>query len=165
MIEINIPSRGIVCLEYLVCDVNGTLAIDGDLITGVKDALTTLKDKLQIKLITANTHGRQDIIDKVLGLQAIRLHTGNEIDQKAAFVRDLGQQNVVAIGQGANDVGLLKEAVLGICILSAEGLAVSSLLAADILVPDILTAFELLQKPLRIVATLNTLNTLNTMNT
>ena len=29
MIELNIPGRGIVRLEHLVCDVNGTLAIDG----------------------------------------------------------------------------------------------------------------------------------------
>jgi soluble P-type ATPase len=29
MIELNIPGRGIVKLDTLVCDVNGTLAMDG----------------------------------------------------------------------------------------------------------------------------------------
>jgi soluble P-type ATPase len=61
---------------------------------------------------------------------------------------------VVAIGQGANDAEMLRSAGIGICLLSKEGTAIESLLAADILVPDIYSAFELLEKPLRLVATL-----------
>jgi soluble P-type ATPase len=48
---------------------------------------------------------------------------------------------------------MLKEAALGICILSKEGTAVSSILAADIVVPDIQSALELFLKPLRLTAT------------
>jgi P-type E1-E2 ATPase len=154
MIELNIPGKGVLRLEHLVCDVNGTLAIDGSLIDGVKRALATLKDRLHINLITADTYSQQYLIDQALGLQAVRLKPGSEIDQKAEFVRQLGKECVVAIGQGANDSGMLNEAALGICILSPEGLAVSSLMAADILVPDLMTAFDLLKKPLRIIATL-----------
>jgi soluble P-type ATPase len=61
---------------------------------------------------------------------------------------------VVAIGQGANDAAMLEAAVIGIGILSQEGIAQRALLAADILVPNIFAALELLDKPLRIVATL-----------
>lgn len=154
MIELNIPGKGILRLEYLVCDVNGTLAIDGKLIDGVNRKLATLKDRLQIKLITADTHGQQFVIDQALGLQAYRLNQGQEIDQKTEFVRQFGKDKVVAVGQGANDAGMLAEAALGICVMSLEGLAVTSLLAADILVPDLMTAFDLLEKPLRIIATL-----------
>jgi len=154
MIELNIPGKGVLRLEHLVCDVNGTLAIDGKLIDGVRRTLATLKDRLQISLVTADTHGQQGLIDQSLGLQAVRLKPGNEIDQKTEFVRQLGKESVVAVGQGANDAGMLAEAALGICILSPEGLAISSLLAADILVPDLMTAFDLLEKPLRIIATL-----------
>jgi soluble P-type ATPase len=49
---------------------------------------------------------------------------------------------------------MLQAAALGICILSAEGTAVKTLLAADLVVANINEAFELLDKPLRIVATL-----------
>jgi soluble P-type ATPase len=49
---------------------------------------------------------------------------------------------------------MLQEAALGICILSREGSATQAVLAADIITPDIFTALELLEKPLRIVATL-----------
>ncbi len=67
---------------------------------------------------------------------------------------DLSADRVVAIGQGANDSAMLKAAALGICVQSREGVAIETLLAADIFVPDIFTALELLEKPLRIVATL-----------
>jgi soluble P-type ATPase len=49
---------------------------------------------------------------------------------------------------------MLQEAALGICVLSTEGTAVQTLLAADLVTPDIITALELLEKPLRIVASL-----------
>jgi soluble P-type ATPase len=49
---------------------------------------------------------------------------------------------------------MLKEAGLGICVLSREATCVEALLAADLLAPDIFAALELLEKPLRIVASL-----------
>jgi soluble P-type ATPase len=48
----------------------------------------------------------------------------------------------------------LKTAALGIAVLSKEGLAVQTLQAADLVVADILTAFELFERPMRIVASL-----------
>jgi hypothetical protein len=39
-------------------------------------------------------------------------------------------------------------------VLSLEGTAVETLTSADLVVSDIYTAFELLEKPLRIVTTL-----------
>jgi P-type E1-E2 ATPase len=154
MIELNIPGRGIVQLEHLVCDVSGTLAIDGQLIEGVARTLRSFKDRLTIHVLTADTHGRQAIIDQQLGLNAVRITPGQEREQKAAYISNLGAERVIAIGQGANDAGMLQSAALGICILSREGTAIESVLAADILAPDIFSALELLEKPLRIVATL-----------
>jgi soluble P-type ATPase len=49
---------------------------------------------------------------------------------------------------------MLKEAALGICVMSQEAAAVETLLAADLVVPDIFAALDLLEKPLRIVASL-----------
>lgn len=154
MIELNIPGRGTLELEHLVCDVNGTLAVDGRLADGLSLTFRTLRDRLQIHLLTADTYGRQQVIDSQLGMTAQRLQPGNEAEQKAIFVRQLGAKQVVAIGQGANDAAMLREAALGICVLSAEGSAVETLLAADLVAPSIHTALDLLQNPLRIVATL-----------
>ncbi len=154
MIEFTIPGRGELKLEHLVLDVNGTLALDGKLIDGVEQALAGLRDRLEIHLVTADTLGRQAEIDRQLGLQAVRLRPGGEVEQKAAFVRQLGAEKTAAIGQGANDAGMLREAAIGIAVLSREGLSADARNAADLVVPDILAALELFDKPLRIVASL-----------
>lgn len=154
MIELNIPGRGTLRLNHLVTDVNGTLAIDGQLIEGVAKRIELLKDRLTIHMLTADTHGKQVFIDQQLGLTAARIQPGNESEQKADYVRQLGAESVVALGQGANDAGMLREAALGICVISKEGMAGETLLSADLVLPDINAALDLLDKPLRIVASL-----------
>jgi P-type E1-E2 ATPase len=154
MLEINIPGRGTFQLYHLVSDVNGTLATDGQIQEGLSQIIQGLRDDLEIHLLTADTHGKQAIIDQQLGLQAVRIQPGGEAQQKAAYVRNLGPEHVIAIGQGANDAGMLKEAALGICILSPEGMATETLLASDLVASDIFSAFKLIEKPLRIVASL-----------
>ena len=154
MIELNIPGRNPLQLQHLVCDVNGTLALDGRLLDGLARSLAGLRDRLQVHLLTADTHGKQDVIDQQLNLQAVRIPPGDEAFQKAEYVRRLGPDQVAAIGQGANDAEMLKLAALGICVFSPEGVAVDALLAADLVVANIFDALELFEKPLRIVASL-----------
>ena len=154
MIELNIPGRGLLKLEHLVTDVNGTLAVDGQLTEGVQQKIEALKDKLTIHMLTADTHGKQASIDQQLNLTAVRIKPGNEAGQKADYVRQLGAETVIALGQGANDAGMLKEAALGICVFSLEGTAGETLLSADLVAPDVNTALDLLNKPLRITASL-----------
>jgi len=154
MIELNIPGRGLIQLQHLVCDVNGTLAVDGQLLDGVKQRLSTLRERLTLHLLTADTHGKQDIIDLQLGLKAVHIQPGNEAEQKENYVQMLGAGTIVAIGQGANDAAMLRRAALGICVLSPEGTAVETLKGADLVVANIYEALDILEKPLRIVATL-----------
>ncbi len=154
MIELSIPGRGSLRLQHLVTDVNGTLAVDGILIEGLAKRIAAIQDRLNVHLLTADTHGRQTAIDKQLNLVATRLAPGNEQEQKRAYVQQLGTDGVVAIGQGANDAAMLQAASLGICVMSREGAAVETILAADVVVPDIQAAFDLLDQPVRLVATL-----------
>jgi P-type E1-E2 ATPase len=154
MIELSVPGRGSLQLQHLVTDVNGTLAKDGVLIEGLAKRIAAIQDRLVVHLLTADTHGRQATIDQQLNLTAKRLTAGDEQEQKRMYVQELGAERVVAIGQGANDAAMLKAAGLGICVMSDEGAAIETLLAADVVAPSILTAFDLLEKPLRLVATL-----------
>ena len=119
MIELDIPGRGELQIEHLVMDVNGTLALDGILMEGVAKRVGALRDRLTVHLLTADTHGGQAVIDHLLNLKAIRIQRGNEAEQKAAYIRQLGAERVAAIGQGANDALMLKNAALSICVLSA----------------------------------------------
>ncbi len=155
MIELAIPGRGITQLEYAVFDVNGTLAMDGVLIDGIADKIATLRGKLEVRLLTADTHGKQAEIDQQLTFTADRLQPGgHEREQKADYVRALNAERVVAIGNGSNDVDMLKAATLGIAVIGYEGLASEALSAADVIVLDIHDAIDLLLNPKRLVATL-----------
>lgn len=154
MIELTIPGRGPLRIQHLVTDVNGTLAVDGVLTDGLTKRINFLRDRLEIHMLTADTHGRQASIDEQLDLKATRVQPGNEAGAKAEFVRNLGADTVVAVGQGANDAEMLKAAALGICVLSQEGVAVETMVSADLVVPDIFAALDLFEKPLRIVASL-----------
>lgn len=154
MIELDIPGRGTLQLHHLVMDVNGTLAVDGSLLDGLAKRLSLLRDRLEVHLVTADTHGSQAGIDRQLSLQAVRIGPGNESAQKAEYVCRIGAETVTAIGQGANDAGMLEAAALGICVLSPEGTAVEALLASDLVAADIFTALDLLDRPMRIVASL-----------
>jgi soluble P-type ATPase len=157
-LEISIPGRGTYQLQHLVLDVNGTVACGGQLIEGVRERLQALRASgWQVHWITADTRGRQALLDEELGWPARRLATGEpggEAAQKASFVRSLGADAAVAIGNGSNDVAMLRESSLGIAVLGPEGLALETLTAADLLAPDILAALDLLGDPSRLVATL-----------
>lgn len=154
MIKFNVPGIGEYAIEHLVMDVNGTLAVDGQLINGVAEKIAVLRNQLTIHLLTADTHGKQSIIDEQLELTAVRIAPGGETTQKAEYVRKLGFEKTAAVGQGANDAEMLAAAQLGICVMSVEGVARETLFSADLVAPDILSALELLEKPLRIAASL-----------
>lgn len=154
MIEITIPGPGTLRIKHLVTDVNGTLAVDGQLIDGVARQIMSLRDRLEIHILTANTHGKQAEIDRQLNLRAHIIEMGREAEQKANFVESLGAETVVAIGQGANDVGMLRTAGVGIAVMSVEGLAVDALNAANLVMPDTISALALLENPVRLIASL-----------
>jgi P-type E1-E2 ATPase len=155
MLSVEIPGRGKYDLARLVLDVNGTLAEDGHLVPGVKERLARLARQLEIVLVTADTHGRQVAIDRELDMEAIRLELGKpEAPQKAELVRRLGSDATVAIGNGANDALMLKEAAIGIAVLEAEGASAAAVQSSDVLARSITDALELLLAPRRLIATL-----------
>ena len=141
-------------LEHLVLDVNGTIAVDGRLVEGVAGRVAELRRSVKVHMLTADTRGRQAAIDAELGMQAARITPQDEAAQKAAFVRELGGEGVCAIGNGANDAQMLRQAKLAIAVLGPEGLAVETLTVADVVVSGVNAALDLLLKPLRLVATL-----------
>jgi soluble P-type ATPase len=151
MIRINIPQRGSVELRHAVFDINGTLAVDGVPLVGVADRLKTLGGHLSIHLLTAGTHGNLPEIEEALGYPLQKISTGED---KVNYVKKLGPGSVVAIGNGANDAGMLHLAAIGIAVLAGEGVATSALQAADVLVNSPVHAIELLLLPKRLVATL-----------
>ncbi len=154
MIEVNIPGRGTNRLQHLALDLNGTLALDGVLLDGVEERLHRLGGLLETCIITADTHGTASRLAERLKVTIHRLGGGDENAQKLAVVRKLGPEETVAIGNGANDVAMLKEAAIGICVLGPEGAAAEAMATADVVVGHIHVALDMLLNPKRFAATL-----------
>jgi len=140
-------------LHHLVLDLNGTLAVDGRPQKGVVKALAKLKGIVACHLVTADTFGTAGGLFGDLVRLAI-IGPGREAEQKLALVQALGAENVAAVGNGANDVLMLKAAALGICVLGLEGANPAALAAADVVAPGPVAALELLLRPDRLRATL-----------
>ena len=154
MIEISIPGDRKLQLEQLVLDYNGTIACDGDLIAGVKENLVSLANKLHIHVLTADTFGKARSGLEGINCELSILAPDSQDIAKREYVKGLGAENTVCVGNGRNDQLMLKEAALGIAVILEEGAAVGTLSAADIVCTNIVSALELLANPLRLIATL-----------
>ena len=147
MIEIRVPGFGDLSLSHLVCDYNGTLALDGALLPGVADVLRDLAADMQIHVVTADTFGQASSQLSGLPLRLTIIPSASPVDVKLAYVSRLGADGVVAVGNGRNDVEMLKAARVGIALMQGEGGAAAALVAADIVARSILDALGLLCAP------------------
>ena len=154
MIPLAIPDFGTFTLQHLVLDYNGTLALDGHLLPGAREVLGLLAKSLEIHVITADTFGLAEDYLSGLPLRLTLLPGGTQAEAKLAFIRHLGAETVVAIGNGRNDRLMLQAAALGICLVQKEGGAAAALTSADLIATNLLDALELLRYPQRLLATL-----------
>lgn len=154
MLEFTIPGRGDLVYENLLLDVNGTIALDGELLEGVSEAIEDLRGHLRVVLATADTHGGAERLGERLGAEVLILEPGQEDLRKERLVAHLGAAATIAIGNGANDALMLAAAGLGIAVIGPEGSAASALAAADVVAPDIGVALGMLRSPGRLLATL-----------
>lgn len=154
MIQIDIPGREPLQLKHIVLDYNGTLAKDGILLPGVAERLNLLSESIEVHILTADTFGKCAGECRIINSTLHILNQAVGSEEKKAYVEKLGEENVAAVGNGANDRLMLARAALGIVILGPEGAAVQTLQCADVAVKDIKDALELLLHPKRLTATL-----------
>lgn len=154
MIEIEIPGFGPLHLVHLVSDFTGTLSCDGILLDGVADKIREIAGHLKVHVLTADTCGTAR--SELAGLPCvIHIVSGADIDvRKEEFVRELGAEQVVAVGNGCNDRRMLKAARLGIAVSGTEGCSADAIKTADVHICHVIDAFDLLLKPKRLKATL-----------
>ena len=154
MISLSIPGFKNIQLNYLVLDFNGTLAVDGKLLNGVEEKLNELAAQLEIHVITADTFGEAKTQLKNINCNLKIIDDSEQLSQKLDFIKQLGVDNVVAIGNGRNDALMLKHTALGIGLIQEEGASIETILSADVVCKNILDALNLLTNPLRLKATL-----------
>lgn len=152
MIEINIPGTGSFHIEHVVFDFNGTIATDGQLIKGVRQGIKDHSDSLTFHVITADTFGfvKKELEDLDIALTIIP--EKNQAQSKLDYLKTLGPDRTVCVGNGANDQLMLEQACIGIALLGDEGVATSTLLAADLMIKNILDVFDYFKTPQRLIA-------------
>ncbi len=154
MLTFDIPGFKLLQLAHLVMDYNGTLAVDGKLVDGVAARLETLSKDLEIHVITADTFGLVQQQMAGLPCRVSVLGKDNQAEAKLNYIRELGLEQTVCIGNGRNDRLMLKAAALGLAVVLAEGIAGEAIQAADVVSRSINDALDLLLNPLRLTATL-----------
>jgi soluble P-type ATPase len=154
MVSVDIPPATRLELSHLVCDFNGTLAVDGRLLPGVSERLVALADSFTIHVLTSDTYGGARERLAGLPVTVAVLPADRQTERKADYVNELGADNVVSIGNGGNDSAMIEAAALGMCVVQDEGASVSSVMVADIVCMAVTDALDMLIQPKRLVATL-----------
>jgi P-type E1-E2 ATPase len=154
VLNLSIPDFGELGVDFLVLDYNGTLAVDGVMRPGVREALNRLSSQLRVYVVTADTFGKAADGLRDVQCELKVLVEGKQDRAKADFVERLGSDRTVAIGNGRNDALMLSASALGIAVILAEGASFAALASADVICTDIVSALELLLNPLRLTATL-----------
>lgn len=153
MLKINLPHRSLE-IEHIVLDFNGTLALDGVLLPGVKERLLRLGELAQLHVFTADTFGSAARECAGLPVKLVRVNSQEGGADKARLVKELGAEHTAAVGNGHNDALMFKEAALSLLVLGEEGAAISAFMAAHVVFPSITAALDFFLKPQRAVATL-----------
>jgi len=156
MVSVDISGFGALRITHLVLDFNGTLALDGNLLPGVRRRLTQLAERMRLHVVTADTFGKARSQLKSLRCELVVLSDKSQDRAKAAYVRRLDPGRTACIGNGRNDRLMLRAAAIGIAVIQSEGAAPAAVLEADIVVNDVRNALDLLLNPLRLVASLRT---------
>jgi soluble P-type ATPase len=154
MIAVDIPGSGRLEIRDVVCDFNGTLAVDGALIDGVRERLAAVAALATLHVVTADTFGAAREALARIDVKLTVLSPGDQVQAKAAYVERVGAAHTAALGNGRNDRAMLAAAALSIAVIGPEGAAPETLAAAQIVAPDIRAALDLLLRPKRLVATL-----------
>ena len=154
MIKIDIPGNKILQIEHLVLDYNGTIAFDGALIEGVKESLAELSQMLTIHVITADTFGSVKKALEDIDCKMAVIPLDHQDVAKLEYVKNLGCEQTVSMGNGVNDRLMLKASALSVAVIQGEGAAFETLASADVVCADIQSALSLLSNPLRLIATL-----------
>jgi soluble P-type ATPase len=154
MIRVDIPGWGNIEIENLVFDLNGTIATDGKISSEVKEKINSLSDKVKIYILTADTQGTASEETSDMGVELLKVSEKESTEVRLRVLESLDPTKTVAVGNGNNDHLILKGAALGIAVLGEEGMSVSSMKNADIVVKNISDALDLFLKPKRLIATL-----------
>lgn len=153
-ILLKIPQLKTINVKNIVFDYNGTIATSGQVSPEIFDQIIALTETFNVFIVTADTF---DTVRKRFDATPVEVYIidhDNGTDDKAKFIKTIGAEQTIALGNGNNDRQMLKESAIGISVLGDEGLSVKSFNASDLIVKNILDFFEMIEEPKKLIATL-----------
>jgi soluble P-type ATPase len=155
MITIERPGQEPLEIDFILLDFEGSLASDRRVHPKAKDKINLLSKRARIYILAKEgKEGVEETLRKVKA-EIIHLMEGKAAQEKLELLRQLGANRAVAIGNGVDDVPMIREAGFGICVMGKEGTHSEAMKEADVVFTDILDALDFLLKPLRQKATLS----------
>jgi soluble P-type ATPase len=154
MITIQRPGQDNFEIDFILIDFEGTLALDRRVHPKAKDKINLLSKRTKIYILTKEEKECVEEALKKVKSELIYLSEENSSRQKLDWLHQLGATRTVAIGNGIDDIPMIEEAGLGICVLSKEGTSSETMKKADVVFMNILDALDFLLKPIRQKATL-----------
>ena len=107
--QIYIPGQGDIQINHLVLDFNGTIALDGLILSNVRERLMELAKWVKIYVLTADSNGSATRECEGLPVDLHVIGKENQREEKSSFVRKIGP-SVAAFGNGVNDELMFREA-------------------------------------------------------
>jgi soluble P-type ATPase len=141
-------------IEFILIDFEGTLASDRRVHPKAKDKINLLSKRTKIYILTKEEKERVEEVLKKVKAEIVYLTEGEPSQKKLDLLRRLGATRTVTVGNGVDDVLMIEEAGLGVCVLGKEGTSSEAMKKADLVFTNILDALDFLLKPLRQEATL-----------
>jgi soluble P-type ATPase len=149
---ISLPQDKRINIETIVLDLNGTLAVYGQISDTTQELIQTLKSLgYQIVLVSGDIRGNGQEWASRLGIQFI---SAQNSDEKWAAMQHFKKEHTAAIGNARIDIGTFKHAALSIATLQDEGIHAGILSYVDIIVPSIDAALNLFIQTQSLEATL-----------
>jgi P-type E1-E2 ATPase len=137
-----VPEIGEMELKTIVLDLNGTLAVKGKIVSGVKNRLRELK-KMGYSMVffSGDQRGNAQELADTLGIEFRKALNSAE---KEKHLLQMESDKTVAIGNARIDIGMFKHAKVSIATVQAEGIHSGILNYVDIIVPCITDALDIL---------------------
>ncbi len=154
MITIQRPGQSNLEIDFILIGFEGTLASDRRVHPKAKDKINLLSKRTKIYILTTEEKERVEEVLKRVKAETVYLTEGESSQKKLDLFRQLGPARTVAIGSGLDDVPMIEEAGLGVCVLGKEGTSSEAMKKADLVFMNILDALDFLLKPLRQKASL-----------
>ncbi len=134
-------------LKYLLLDYTGTLSEHGKLMNCIKEKIQQLSGKFEkIFVLTADTFGTAERELKGLPVEVkILKHPSSE--GKIEVVKKLGGEFCVSVGNGNNDIEMLKLTKLSLAVINKDGCHAKLIGVADILFKSTCDALDAISEP------------------